>query len=180
VRAGARSSRSASPPSQPPRRRPANLTGRAASTITGRPALRGWWTWRCHVNMVRVLVVDDEEMFCRAMTDVVAETDGFVLVGTAAWGVGLGGGGRGHPAGSRTDGCQPAWHPRDRSDSAAAIGRPGPDRAAPLNLRRDRRGLRQLRGPGYITKAAFGPDRLAEAWAAANHGPRPADDRETP
>ena len=33
---------------------------------------------------------------------------------------------------------------------------------------------------GYITKAAFGPDRLAEAWAAANHGPRPADDRETP
>jgi CheY-like chemotaxis protein len=31
---------------------------------------------------------------------------------------------------------------------------------------------------GYIAKAAFGPDRLADAWAAANHGPGPADDTE--
>src|SRR3954454_6719940 len=41
---------------------------------------------RCPVTEVRVLIVDDQEPFRRAMGAVVEETEGFVVVGTAASG----------------------------------------------------------------------------------------------
>jgi DNA-binding NarL/FixJ family response regulator len=41
---------------------------------------------RCTVNEVRVLVVDDQEPFRRAMAAVVEATEGFVLAGSAATG----------------------------------------------------------------------------------------------
>ena len=118
------------------------------------------------MDIVRVLVVDDEEIFRRAMTNVVAETDGFVVVGTAASGV----------------------------DSLAAAAATRPDLVLmDVNLPgidgiEATRRLRAAERPpvvllvstydevevdyvscgaaGYIAKAAFEPDRLAEAWAA--------------
>ena len=129
------------------------------------------------MDTVRVLVVDDEEIFRRAMTDVVAETDGFVVVGTAESGV----------------------------DSLAAAVATLPDLVLmDVNLPGidGIEATRRLRSAnerpivlllstydesdvdyvscgaaGYITKAAFGPDRLAAAWAAASRDPGP-DDRE--
>src|SRR6478672_2110193 len=41
---------------------------------------------RCLVGEVRVLIVDDQEPFRRAMSAVVEETDGFVVVGSATSG----------------------------------------------------------------------------------------------
>ena len=123
------------------------------------------------MDRVRVLVVDDEEIFRRAMTDVVAATDGFVVVGTAASG----------------------------SDSVAAAEATKPDLVlmdvnlpgidgieATRRLRSiDRRPIVLLLSTydeadvdyvscgaaGYITKSAFGPDRLAEEWTAASLDP---------
>ena len=127
---------------------------------------------------MRVLVVDDEEIFRRAMTNVVAETDGFVVVGTAASGV----------------------------DSLAAAAATRPDLVLmDVNLPgidgiEATRRLRAAERPpvvllvstydevevdyvscgaaGYIAKAAFEPDRLAEAWAAVNHDSAPESSRE--
>jgi CheY-like chemotaxis protein len=132
------------------------------------------------VDRVRVLVVDDEEIFRRAMADVVAETAGFVVVGTAVSGV------ESLAAAAAT---QPDLVLMD-------VNLPGIDgiEAARRLRSADRSPIVLLLSTydesdvdyasagaaGYITKAAFGPDRLAEAWAAASHDPGPDDDRETP
>jgi CheY-like chemotaxis protein len=113
---------------------------------------------------VRVLVVDDQEPFRRAMTAVVEETDGFVVVGSAASG-------------------------EESLESAAAVEPdlvlmdvhlPGID-----GLEASRRLTRSTAPPvvvllstydedqvdvagsgaaAYVPKATFGPDRLAELW----------------
>lgn len=119
---------------------------------------------------VRVLVVDDQEPFRRAMAAVVDVTDGFVVVGSVASG----------------------------EDSLRAAANLVPDLVLmDVNLpgidgieatRRIRDGHRNGSGPvvvllstydeeefdvagsgaaGYVTKAAFGPERLTETWAAA-------------
>jgi CheY-like chemotaxis protein len=132
------------------------------------------------VDSVRVLVVDDEEIFRRAMTDVVAETAGFVVVGTAVSGV------ESLAAAAAT---QPDLVLMD-------VNLPGIDGIeATRRLRSaDERPIVLLLSTydksdvdyasagaaGYITKSAFGPDRLAEVWAAAKHHPASGDDRETP
>ena len=96
------------------RRQPA--AGRAASTLPGRRLGSGTMAVRrCRMTEVRVLVVDDQEPFRRAMAAVVDETDGFVVVGVGR-----------RPARSRSlrrrraaprpgaDGRQPARHRRHR------------------------------------------------------------------
>lgn len=119
---------------------------------------------------IRVLVVDDQEPFRRAMAAVVVETDGFVVVGSATTG--------------------------EESLSAAAdlkphlvlmdVNLPGID-----GIEASRRLTSRPDGPvvvllstydaeefdisgsgatAYVAKAAFGPDRLSAAWAA---GARP-------
>jgi CheY-like chemotaxis protein len=116
---------------------------------------------------VSVLVVDDQEPFRRTMTAVVDETDGFFVVGSAASG----------------------------EESLAAVARLRPDLVLmDVNLpgidgmEATRRLRKKPGGPvvvllstydedefelagcgaaSYVAKAAFGPDRLAEAWAAA-------------
>jgi DNA-binding NarL/FixJ family response regulator len=116
---------------------------------------------------VRVLVVDDQEPYRRAMTAVVEATDGFVVVGMA--------------------------HSGEQSLEVAAtlrphlvlmdVNLPGID-----GIEASRRLTARPGGPvvvllstydadefdtsdsgavAYVPKAAFGPDRLAEAWASA-------------
>jgi DNA-binding NarL/FixJ family response regulator len=120
---------------------------------------------RCPVRDVRVLVVDDQEPFRRAMTAVVDETDGFVLVGSAASG--------------------------EESLKVAAtlrldlvlmdVNLPGIDgietaRRLTVNGSRpvvmllstydeDAFDVEGCGAAAYIMKDRFGPDRLADAWA---------------
>jgi CheY-like chemotaxis protein len=119
------------------------------------------------VTDVRVLVVDDQEPFRRAMAAVVEGTEGFVVVGVVASG----------------------------EDSFLAVAQLAPDLVLmDINLpgidgieatRRLRRGgtgpvvvllstydedefeFEDSGAAAYVTKAAFGPERLAEEWAAA-------------
>jgi CheY-like chemotaxis protein len=124
------------------------------------------------VTDVRVLVVDDQDPFRRAMAAVVEETDGFVVVGSVASG----------------------------EDSLTAVAELAPDLVLmDVNLPgidgiEATRALRangdgpvvvllstydaeefDLKGSGaasYVAKASFGPERLVEAWLAAqpSHG----------
>jgi len=111
-----------------------------------------------------VLVVDDQEPFRRAMVTVVEETDGFIVVGTAASG-------------------------EDSLETAAAVSPhlvlmdvhlPGIDGVEATRRLTQRGGgpvvvllstydedQFDLEGSGaaaYIAKAALGPDRLLEIW----------------
>jgi len=123
------------------------------------------------VTEVQVLIVDDQEPFRRAIAAVVSETDGFVVVASTA----------------------------SREASLAAVTRlltdlvlmdvnlPGID-----GIEATRRMTLDADAPvvvllstydeedfeisdcgaaSYVAKAAFGPDRLADAWAAATTEP---------
>lgn len=120
--------------------------------------------------MVRVLVVDDQPLFRHAMSAVVEETDGFDVVGQAGSG-------------------------EEALDAAAALrpdlvlmdvnlpGIDGLDATRRLRAREDPPvvvllstydapdGVRFVDESGavaYVTKSAFGPDRLAAAWSDAD------------
>lgn len=123
---------------------------------------------------VRVLVVDDQAPFRRAMAAVVEETDGFVVVGLAA---------TGEEAVELAATLQPDLVLMD-------VNLPGIDG---LEATRRVRAADQVNGnrppsvlllstydesdgPGfvaesgaaaYVTKSAFGPDRLTAAWLTA-------------
>ena len=118
---------------------------------------------------VRVLVVDDQALFRRVMSAVVDETEGFVLVGSAASGeesivtagrlcpdlilmdVNLPG----------IDGIEAARRLRADSMAAAIVLLSTYDED-------DWDGQAQECGAvAYIAKSAFGPDRLTEVWATA-------------
>ncbi len=116
---------------------------------------------------VRVLVVDDQEPFRRAMSAVVDETDGFVVVGSAQSGedslamatellpdlvlmdVNLPG----------IDGIEATRRLRAGTEPPVVILLSTYDE--------DDFDLAGCGAAAYIAKAAFGPDRLSEAWAAA-------------
>ena len=113
---------------------------------------------------VRVLVVDDQEPFLRAMTTVVEETDGFVVVGWAA---------SGEDALTSAAELQPHLVLMD-------VHLPGVDGLeASRRLRETAAGtvvvllstydedeldVAASGAAAYVPKAAFGPDRLAELW----------------
>jgi DNA-binding NarL/FixJ family response regulator len=115
---------------------------------------------------VHVLVVDDQEPFRRAMTSVVEETDGFVVVGTAASGedallvatdvrpdlvlldVHLPG----------IDGLDASRRINDAVDSN------GPVVVLLSTYDEDQLDVTGCGAAAYVPKAAFGPDRLAEIW----------------
>jgi DNA-binding NarL/FixJ family response regulator len=118
---------------------------------------------------VQVLICDDQEAFRVAAREVVNATDGFVVVGEAATGEdSVVAAGRLHPDLVLMDVQLPgidgleasrrikAAHPEvavlllstyDPEDFAARIARSG--------------------AIAFISKAAFGPDRLTEAWSRA-------------
>jgi DNA-binding NarL/FixJ family response regulator len=119
------------------------------------------------VNGVRVLVVDDQEPFRRAMAAVVDATEGFVLVGAVASGeesieaaaelspalvlmdVNLPG----------IDGIEASRRLRSHSERPVVVLLSTYDE--------DRFDLAGSGAAAYIAKAVFGPDRLVEVWSAA-------------
>lgn len=116
---------------------------------------------------VRVLVVDDQEPFRRAMQAVVDATNGFTVVGTAATG---------------EDSIDVARNLRpelvlmdvnlpgiDGIEATRRILADGDGPVVVLLSTYDRDDI-DLVGSGaadYVPKGAFGPDRLIEAWASA-------------
>lgn len=118
---------------------------------------------------VRVLVVDDQALFRRVMSAVVDETDGFVLVGSAA---------TGEESIMTAGALRPDLVLMD-------VNLPGIDgMEATRRLRADTTGavvvllstydeddwdgqVQQCGAIAYVAKSAFGPDRLTEVWAMA-------------
>ena len=119
------------------------------------------------VGDVRVLVVDDQEPFRRTMAVVVAETDGFAVVGTAD---------SGELSLDLADALQPDLVLMDVHlpgiDGIEATRRLTAAAHAPAVLLlstydEDELDYAACGAVGYVPKSAFGPDRLAAAWAAA-------------
>jgi DNA-binding NarL/FixJ family response regulator len=132
------------------------------------------------VDVVRVLVVDDEEIFRRAMTDVVAETEGFVVVGSAA---------SGEESLHLAATAQPDLVLMDVNlpgiDGLEATRRLRTVDRSPIVLLLSTYDEAELDflgcgAAGYITKATFGADRLTDAWTTASRDPEPDDDKELP
>ena len=121
------------------------------------------------VSVVRVLVVDDQEPFRRAMTSVVQETDGFEVVGEAASGeeavegatalrpdlvlmdVNLPG----------IDGLEATRRLMAGSDPPVVLLLSTYDEDAGEGF------IAESGAADYVTKSAFGPDRLEDVWSAA-------------
>ena len=129
--------------------------------------------------VVRVVIVDDQEPFLLAMAAVVAETEGFVVVGSATSGeesltvaaelrpdlvlmdVHLPG----------IDGVEAARRLADSPD--------GPVVVLLSTYDEDQVDLLGCGAAAYVAKGAFGPDRLSAVWAGAGgHGPVTDTDRD--
>lgn len=121
------------------------------------------------VSMVRVLVVDDQPLFRRAMSAVVEETDGFEVVGQA---------GSGEESLDAAAALRPDLVLMDVNlpgiDGLEATRRLRAGEERPvvvlLSTYDEPDGVRFVTESGaasYVTKSAFGPDRLAAAWSAA-------------
>ena len=116
---------------------------------------------------VRVLIVDDQEPFRRAMGAVVEETDGFVVVGSAT---------SGEESLTAAAELRPDLVLMDVNlpgiDGIEATRRltSGPDAPVVVLLSTYDEDQFDLDGCGcmaYIAKADFGPDRLSDTWAQA-------------
>jgi DNA-binding NarL/FixJ family response regulator len=128
------------------------------------------------VDTVRVLVVDDEEIFRQAMAHVVAATEGFIVVGSAA-------------TGEESLAMAEASLPDLVLMDVNLPGIDGPEATQRLRSVEPRPIVLLLStydevevdylssgAAGYISKAAFGPDRLTDAWTTASRDP--GSDRE--
>jgi DNA-binding NarL/FixJ family response regulator len=122
------------------------------------------------MTVVRVLLVDDQAPFLRAMGAVVEETAGFEVVGEALSGeesilvaaqllpdfvlmdVNLPG----------MDGLEATRRLRDRRSPPAVLLLSTYDDDAGVHF------VAECGAVAYVTKSAFGSDRLQEAWAAAS------------
>ena len=121
------------------------------------------------MTVVRVLIVDDQAPFLRAMSAVIEETIGFKIVGEAS---------SGEEAIVTADALLPDLVLMDVNlpgiDGVEAtrrlLGRQSPPVVLLLSTYDEDAGARfvaECEASGYVTKSAFGPDRLREAWAAA-------------
>jgi CheY-like chemotaxis protein len=120
-----------------------------------------------HVADVRVLVVDDQEPFRRAIAAVVAETDGFVVVASTA---------SGEESLAAVMRLRPDLVLMDVNlpgiDGIEAARRMTVDPDPPVvvllsTYDEDEFDISRSGAASYVAKAAFGPDRLAQSWAAA-------------
>jgi len=119
---------------------------------------------------IRVLIVDDQEPYRRAMAAVVDATDGFVVVGSAT---------TGEESLSMADELRPDLVLMDVNlpgiDGIEAAhrlsGTPGGPVVVLLSTYdEDQFEMDGCGAAAYVAKAAFGPDRLSEAWARATGG----------
>ena len=120
------------------------------------------------MSEVRVLIVDDQEPFRRAMAAVVEETDGFAVAGTAVSGeeslaaaaelapdlvlmdINL-------PGIDGIEACRVLTSAAD-----------GPVVVLLSTYEEDQFDSTGSGAAAYVAKAAFGPDRLTEIWTAAD------------
>ena len=116
---------------------------------------------------VRVLVVDDQALFRRAMVAVVGETDGFTVVGAVA---------SGEESLTAADELLPDLILMDVNlpgidgVEAARLLTAATDGPVVILLSTYADDEFDLHGSGaasYVAKGAFGSDRLIQAWAAA-------------
>ncbi len=123
------------------------------------------------MTCVRVLVVDDQELFRRAMTAVVEETEGFAVVGFATTGEeSLTAVAELRPDLVLMDVNLPGI---DGIEATRRITSNGADRPVVVLLSTYQEDDFDLAGSGaatYVAKAALGPERLSAAWAAATSG----------
>ena len=119
------------------------------------------------MDQVRVLIVDDQDMFLRAMRAVVDATAGFVVVGEAR-------------SGEQSLDAAAALTPDlvlmdvhlPGIDGVEATRRLTQDDRGPVVLLLSTYDADQVDAAGsgaaaYLAKATFGPDRLLSAWADA-------------
>ena len=131
------------------------------------------------MNVVRVLVVDDEEIFRRAMTAVITETDGFAVVGTAVSGLdSLAAAAAVRPDLVLMDVNLPGIDGIEATRRLRAAERP-PIVLLVSTYDESDVDYADSGAAGYLAKASLEPDRLAEAWAAARHDSAPDKARET-
>jgi DNA-binding NarL/FixJ family response regulator len=116
---------------------------------------------------IRVLIVDDQQPFRRAMSAVVGETDGFVVVGSAS---------SGEEALALAADLRPDLVLMDVHlpglDGIEATRRLTGSPGAPVvvllsTYDEDQFELAGCGAASYVAKAAFGPDRLSAAWEEA-------------
>jgi DNA-binding NarL/FixJ family response regulator len=120
------------------------------------------------VSDVRVLVVDDQELFRTAMAAVVDETDGFVVVGAA-------------DSGEASLELVPALRPELVLMDVNLPGIDGIEATRRLRAIPDAPVVLLLStydesdvdyadcgAAAYVPKSSFGPDRLISAWSAAS------------
>ncbi len=114
---------------------------------------------------VRVLIVDDQETYRRAMAAVVGETEGFVVVGSAA---------SGEESITAAEQLKPDLVLMDINlpgiDGIEAARRLQDSAQAPAVMllstyAEDEFELEGCGATAYVAKAALGPDRLVEVWA---------------
>jgi two-component system response regulator AlgR len=121
------------------------------------------------VTVVRVLVVDDQAAYLRAMTSVVEETPGFEVVGEAS---------SGEEALVVASELRPDLVLMDVNlpgiDGLEAtrrlLGRDHPPAVLLLSTYDQDAGEQFVAESGacaYVTKSAFGPDQLEKAWSTA-------------
>ena len=124
------------------------------------------------MDVVRVLVVDDQAPFLRAMTSVVEETHGFEIVGQASSGeeclvaaaelvpdlvlmdVNLPG----------IDGLEATRRLRTRRYAPVVLLLSTYDEDAGAHF------IAKSGAAAYVSKSEFGPDRLEDVWSAAVRG----------
>ncbi|VXA98612.1 response regulator transcription factor [Aeromicrobium sp. 9AM] len=120
-----------------------------------------------HEPDVRVLVVDDQEPYRRAMQAVVDATDGFTVVGTAATGEESVEAARDLlPELVLMDVNLPGIDGVEATRRILAAG-DGPVVVLLSTYDRDDVDLDGSGAAEYVPKGAFGPDRLIEAWDSA-------------
>jgi len=116
---------------------------------------------------IRVLVVDDQVAYRRALAAVVAETEGFELVGETTSGEeSLVVAAEMHPDLVLMDVNLPGISGIDAARTLSST----PDGPVVVLLSTYDEDEFELEGCGasaYVAKAAFGPDRLSEVWTAA-------------